>query len=229
MGTLSMGKASFDVLLRPSLVGPRRVAAAMTRRLLEDARERHVLRGSYQARAGCGNEGFVSVIFVEAFTDVLQAVRASRRARGFIQTIQDDAAATRAGSIRRNRLMQKLRCIAHCIGRIHALHARVCATRNASLAADCAWRELQAGLPMASVSLGLASFALGSKAPKSSGLGSRALKSMRLGAIALQTNTSDPKRSQNCDEGVTLRGGNVAAAFRSMRKDLSKRGASVPR
>merc|ERR1719161_1710739 len=48
--TLSMGKASFDVLLRPALVGPRRVAAAVTRRLLEDARERHVLRDSYQAR-----------------------------------------------------------------------------------------------------------------------------------------------------------------------------------
>merc|ERR1719191_2259649 len=57
--TLSMGKASFDVLLRPSLVGPRRVEAAVTRRHLEDARERHVLRDSFQARlaAGSGNEG----------------------------------------------------------------------------------------------------------------------------------------------------------------------------
>merc|ERR1719191_2551434 len=61
--TLSMGKASFDVLLRPSLVGPRRVAAAVTRRLLEDARERHVLRGSYQARSDASNnEGLVPVI-----------------------------------------------------------------------------------------------------------------------------------------------------------------------
>merc|ERR1712232_1474908 len=146
--TLSMGKASFDVLLRPSLVGPRRVAAAMTRRLLEDARERHVLRGSYQARtaSGEGNDGFVSVIFVEAFTDVLQAVRASRRARDFIQTVQDDAAASRVAPSRRKRLMQKLRCIVHCIGRIHALHARVRASRNASQAADSAWRELQESL-----------------------------------------------------------------------------------
>merc|ERR1712232_1218601 len=70
--TLSMGKANFDVLIRPSLVGLRRVQAAVTRRLLEDARERHTLRGSYQARAehSCGNEGYLSTIRVEAFNDV---------------------------------------------------------------------------------------------------------------------------------------------------------------
>merc|ERR1712232_1382239 len=239
MGTLSMGKASFDVLLRPSLVGPRRVAAAMTRRLLEDARERHVLRGSYQARtaSGGGNDGFVSVIFVEALTDVLQAVRASRRARDFIQTVQDDAAASRIATSRRKRLIQKLRCIAHCIGRIHALHARVRATRNAGQAADSAWRELQESLVTPSVSLGLASFALCSKGVKSFGivskgirsfgLGSQALKSMGLGSVALQRNM--PDASQNNDQSVTLGGGNVVAALRSVRKDLSKRGASVPR
>merc|ERR1711924_465055 len=77
--TLSMGKASFDVLLRPSLVGPRRVQPALTRRVLEDARERHVLRGSYQARAetGCSNDGYLSVIRVEAASDVRGSVRAS--------------------------------------------------------------------------------------------------------------------------------------------------------
>merc|ERR1712232_1249375 len=162
--TLSMGKSSFDVLIRPSLVGPRRVAAAMTRRLLEDARERHVLRGSYQARAEscCGNEGYVSVIFIEGFSDVLAAVRAARRARDFVQTLQDDAAATRAATMRRTRLMRKLRCVAHCIGRVHALHARVRAKRNAAQATDSAWRELQESLATASVSLSLASFALGS-------------------------------------------------------------------
>merc|ERR1712232_1224556 len=229
MGTLSMGKASFDVLLRPSLVGPRRVAAAMTRRLLEDARERHVLRGSYQARAEscCGNEGYLSVIFIEGFGDVLAAVRAARRARDFVQTLQDDAAATRAATMRRTRLMRKLRCVAHCIGRVHALHARVRAKRNAAQATDSAWRELQESLATASVSLSLASFALGSIAVKSVGLDATALKSTGLGSTAMQA--AKPSSKVSDDPAVSLGGGNLVAALRSVRKDLSKRGASVPR
>merc|ERR1712110_150919 len=91
--------------------------------------------------------------------------------------------------------------------------------------------------PTASVSVGMASFALGSKGVKSFGivskgirsfgLGSRALKSMGLGSVALQRNM--PDASQNNGQSVTLGGGNVVAALRSVRKDLSKRGASVPR
>merc|ERR1712048_107420 len=94
--TLSIGKASFDVLLRPSLVGPRRVVAAMTRRLLEDARERHVLRESYQARsASCSNnEGLIPVMLVEVFSDVLAAVRASLFSRHFAGSMEMEAAAT---------------------------------------------------------------------------------------------------------------------------------------
>merc|ERR1712232_1018548 len=166
--TLSMGKSSFDVFLRPSLAGPRRVAAAMTQRLLEDARERHVLRESYIARtaSGCGNEGYLSVIFVEAFSDVLAAVRTSRRARHFVQTLQDDAMVTRTASVRRKRLVQKLRCIARCVGRFNALHARVRANRSAIQATDSAWRELQESLGTTSASVGLTSFALGSQAVK---------------------------------------------------------------
>lgn len=232
--TLSMCRASFDVLLRPSLVGPRRVAAAVNRRLLEDARERHVLRGSYQARAasGEGNEGYVQIIFMECCNDVVDAVRASRRARNFIETLHDDADATRIATSRRKRLLQKFRSVAHYVGRIQALHARA---RNAGQATDSAWRELQDAL----MSVGLASFALGSTGAESFGLGSKGLKSYGLGSPAdksaslrsmgLQGIVADAKSLQSDTKSVTLGGGSIVAALRSARKDLSRRAASVPR
>jgi len=228
-----MGKANFDVLIRPSLVGLRRVQAAVTRRLLEDARERHTLRGSYQARAehSCGNEGYLSTIRVEAFNDVRGAVRASLCARNFIQILQDDATAI----MRRKRLMRKFRCIAFCIGTFKALHGRVVRRRQA---ADSAWRELRESIATASMSLGLASFALGSKAVKSVRLGSMAVKSMGLGSMGVQSvkldaRPSDQRGNQTppiSDQLAALGGGNVAVAFRSMRKVLANtRGVSLPR
>jgi CRP-like cAMP-binding protein len=223
--TLSMGKANFDVFLRPALVGPRRVQAAVTRRLLEDARERHVLRGSYQARAADteadgSNESYLSIIRIEAFSDVLGAVRASLRARKFISTLKNDAATSRVTKSRRQRLMLKLRCIARCVGRFQVLHARIRAERNASEAADSAWQALQESISQkvedVTRSLGLASFALGSRPIKSFGLGSMALKSRGVDSMA------EAAANHLCDDIISLGGGNVVAAFRSMRKTLAK-------
>jgi CRP-like cAMP-binding protein len=229
--TLSMDKANFDVFLRPSLAGPRRVQAALTQRLLEDARERHVLRGSYQARAADAevdgsNEGYLSVIRAEAFGDVLGAARASLRARKFISTVKDDAATTRATKARRQRLMQKLRCIMRCVGRFQVIHKRIRAERNAVEAADSAWRDLQESI--AAVSLGLASFALGSRAVKSFGLESMSLKSRGVGSMALpiikvrQVDQEESRTNILGDGIISLGGGNVVAAFRSMRKTMAK-------
>jgi CRP-like cAMP-binding protein len=232
--TLSMDKANFDVFLRPSLVGPRRVQAAVTRRLLEEARERHVLRGSYLARAvdaeaDGSNEGYLSVIRIEAFGDVLGAARASLRARKFISMVKDDAATTRDKKARRQRLMQKLRCIARCVGRFQLIHKRIRAERNQIEAADSAWRDLQESIAVISQSLGLASFALGSRAVKSFGLESMALKSKGVGSMALRStklsHQVDQEESQTSILGdgiISLGGGNVVAAFRSMRKTLAK-------
>lgn len=111
------------------------------------------------------------------------------------------------------------------------LHARIRAERNASEAADSAWRALQESISQkvedVSRSLGLASFALGSRPVKSFGLGSMALKSRGVDSMAEAAAAAD----HLCDDIISLGGGNVVAAFRSMRKTLAKtrNSKSLPR
>lgn len=228
--TLSLDKASFDLLIAPSLAGPRRVAAAVSRRLLEDARERHVLRSEYMARKLAQKQGetlpreMLGVILVEVLGDVRAAVKASRTSRVFVQSLLDAAADTACR--RAWKLKQRLhtwRCLARCVGKLTVLH------NNSKLrvANEDAWMDLQTSIAAISKSLGVGSFALGSRPPqKSVGLGSNTLRAMGIGSRCFGT--------KHCCGGevptVTLRGGSVSAALRSARKSLVKQGgALIPR
>lgn len=156
--TFSMDKTMFDELLQPSFVD-RRAAGAVARRLLEDARDRHVERESYQARHTASEEAapdMLPVIRVEVFSDVMAAVKRSRHTRLAIKTLKDEAAALRAEKAsseekeRRVGLVQKLRATARWAGKTCALDSHV--------APDDAWRELRESLVTVSASLDPTSF-----------------------------------------------------------------------
>jgi len=120
----------------------------MTRRILENARERHVERETFQARsAACsGNEGLMPVLLVEAFSDVLAAVKPLRWSRQFIDNLQKDVAITRQ---RRKELLHKFRCNARRIGRLYS----ICDQTREKVAADIAWKDLYESVFMSTRSL----------------------------------------------------------------------------